>query len=127
MCRSAPPLGHAAHTGGTLTTVRAQIHHALKPSHHHELMKSLRLASSPLSSDSLPPVDPPSGLSVSLVYRAYAERVLLGDDPLLVEEEQRLGSDARARFDHRLFVAEPYLDKVGGRLLHGPPYMLDTS
>lgn len=67
---------------------------------------------------------------MSLVYRAYAERVLLGDDPLLVEEEQRLGSDARARFDHRLFVAEPYLDKVGSsRPLHGQTLVgvLDTK
>jgi hypothetical protein len=30
------------------------------------------------------------GLTASLVYRAYAERILLGQDPLLLDEEARL-------------------------------------
>ena len=51
------------------------------------------------------------GLTVSLMYKAYTEKVLTGLDPLLSEEEARM--DAESRLSHRLFVAEPYMEKVG--------------
>eukprot|EP00624_Nannochloropsis_granulata_P006402 evm.model.NODE_4763_length_15183_cov_19.773298.3 len=54
-------------------------------------------------------------LSVSTINRAYADSLLRGLDPLLAEEENTLPLARAAppeRFAHRLFVAEPYLEKL---------------
>ncbi|GAB5031513.1 deubiquitinating enzyme [Nannochloropsis oceanica] len=54
-------------------------------------------------------------LSASTINRAYADALLRGLDPLLAEEENSLPL-ARAtppeRFAHRLFLAEPYLERM---------------
>jgi len=51
------------------------------------------------------------GVSVAHMYKAYTEKVLTGLDPLLLGEEARM--DAENRLSHRLFVVEPYMEKVG--------------
>lgn len=106
---------------GTTTTTAVLLQQA-----YRELVRVVRRDNVSALSKLATRILPAGGVTASTVNRAYVEALLRGLDPLLTEEEANLPlarADAHERFAHRVFVAEPYLERLSpvdvGELVEG--------